>query len=60
MKKSTLQTALQGAVDSAPMTVHTTVIDLTDGVTANVGGSEKIASASMIKGLIAHTFLETQ
>ena len=53
-----LQTALQGAVDSAPMTVHTTVIDLTDGVTANVGGSEKIASASMIKVLIAHTFLE--
>ena len=53
-----LQSALQAAVDNAPMTVRTTVIDLTDGVSANVGGEEQIASASMIKVLIAHTFLE--
>lgn len=53
-----LQSALQAAVDNAPMAVHATVIDLTDGVSANVSGDEKIASASMIKVLIAHTFLE--
>ena len=53
-----LEAALQGAVDNAPMTVYTTVTDLTDGTSASVGGDQQIASASMIKVLIAHTFLE--
>ena len=53
-----LEDALKGAVDNAPMTVHTSVIDLTDGTAASVGGDQQIASASMIKVLIAHTFLE--
>lgn len=53
-----VQEAVQGAVDEAPMTLHVAVIDLTDGLSVSVNGDSQVRSASMIKMLVAHTFLE--
>lgn len=49
---------IQKVADASGMTCCVTLVDLSDGLTVDCGGDTQLASASMIKMLIAYTFLE--
>ncbi len=53
-----IQADLKKVTDESGMTCCVTLIDLEDGLTVDCNGDTQLASASMIKMLIAYTFLE--
>ena len=53
-----LNTDIAAVADSAGMNMGVAVIDLTDGTQAGYQADQSMVSASMIKLIVAHTFLE--
>lgn len=53
-----MRSAIRAAVDASGMTCGVAVVDLDGNLDVSVGGDTQMASASMIKMLIAYSFLE--